>query len=128
MARILCGGVEYRSLAHATDTIRLSGHTIHKHLMDPALPDWRWLEPPTKSREQIAPRQKYKVSAMGQMVEYPAQWPDDGGARRERVLDPDDGRLVAIVGWRSCLRCGRRFFSEDVRAIRLCPHCKASEG
>jgi hypothetical protein len=124
MARILCGGVEYRSLAHAIDTIKLSNHIIQRNILNPAMSDWCWLEPPTKPPALQTPRQKSKVSALGQMVEYPAEWPDDGGARRERVLDPDDGRLVAIVGWRSCLRCGRRFFSEDVRAIRLCPSCK----
>jgi hypothetical protein len=52
----------------------------------------------------------------------PQPWDYDGGARREPVLDCDHSppRVVRKVGWRSCMGCGRPFFSEDVVALRLC--------
>jgi hypothetical protein len=42
--------------------------------------------------------------------------------RRERVLDLDHRppRVVRLVGWRNCMKCGRAFFSEDVSKLRLC--------
>lgn len=54
-------------------------------------------------------------------VEPPA-WTYDGGVRREPVLDLDchPPRVVRKVGWRSCMACGKPFFSEDVIALRLC--------
>lgn len=126
MARVLCGGVEYRSLSHAIDATRLSPQSLKKRLADPGFPDWQLLEP-IKARTAATRPQRIETGggALGKLVEYPRQWPDDQGERRERVLDPDDGRLVAVVGWRSCLCCGRRFFSEELRSIRLCPTCKS---
>jgi hypothetical protein len=56
----------------------------------------------------------------------PARWPDDGGVRREPVLDTDHNppRVVRTVGWRTCLCCGTPYFSEDVVALRICDTCK----
>jgi len=56
----------------------------------------------------------------------PRQWPYDGGRRREPVLDYDHSppRVVRRVGWQRCIKCSRRFFSDDVRAVRMCPACK----
>jgi hypothetical protein len=58
----------------------------------------------------------------------PDQWPNDNGARREPVLDTDyrPPRVVRYVGWRSCLRCRRPYFSQDVQRVRLCDPCKES--
>ena len=52
----------------------------------------------------------------------PAAWADDGGVRREPVLDTDHNppRVVRRVGWRRCIGCGASFFSEDVIGLRLC--------
>lgn len=46
--------------------------------------------------------------------------------RREPVLDRnyDPPRVVRYVGWRPCLRCGRKFFSRDVAGVRMCIPCK----
>ena len=56
----------------------------------------------------------------GQDIVEPKQWPFDGGARREAVVDPNWGdRVVRRVGWRTCMQCGRWFFSPDVVRVRL---------
>ncbi len=58
----------------------------------------------------------------------PHQWPWDGGTRREAVLDTDHhpARVVRHVGWRSCLRCARPYFSADVSRVRMCDTCKGA--
>lgn len=58
-------------------------------------------------------------------------WYDDGGKRVVLVTDPNwliDGkpRVIRRVGWRSCMTCGRRIFSEDISKIRMCDGCKTS--
>jgi len=52
----------------------------------------------------------------------PQRWPNDGGKRREAVLDVDHNppRVVRTVGWRTCMCCGTPFWSEDVMRLRLC--------
>lgn len=52
----------------------------------------------------------------------PVRWPNDGGVRREPVLDADHTppRVVRSVGWRTCIKCGSPFFSDDVIRLRLC--------
>jgi hypothetical protein len=52
----------------------------------------------------------------------PDPWPEDGGVRREEVLDCDHipPLVVRKVGWRRCLRCGKPFWSQDVVRLRLC--------
>lgn len=64
--------------------------------------------------------------ADGQGFLEPPEWPWDGGTRREAVLDADRNppRVVRFVGWRSCLRCRRSYFSADVARVRLCTPCK----
>lgn len=66
---------------------------------------------------------------VGREIPEPNQWPDDGGARRAEVVDPnfDPPRLVRRVGWRPCMRCRRSFFSYDVQRLRLCGACKGIE-
>lgn len=66
------------------------------------------------------PRVKRRVAPQG--FAYPVPWPDDGGVRREPVLDTDHvpPLVVRRVGWSRCLRCRRPFFSEDVVKLRLC--------
>jgi hypothetical protein len=57
-------------------------------------------------------------------------WDDDGGARVEVVTDPNwiingQPRVVRRVGWRPCMCCKRRHFSQDIAKIRLCESCRA---
>lgn len=61
-----------------------------------------------------------KVDSFG-FVE-PERWPNDGGVRREAVLDMDchPPRVVRSVGWQRCMSCQKPFFSEDVLRLRLC--------
>jgi hypothetical protein len=56
----------------------------------------------------------------------PDLWPDDGGVRREPVLDADHNppRVVRQVGWRRCIRCRSSFWSEDVQRLYMCDGCK----
>ena len=56
----------------------------------------------------------------------PQPWAKDGGIRREPVLDMDRHPPIAVryVGWRSCMRCQRPFWSEDVVRLRICDRCK----
>lgn len=56
----------------------------------------------------------------------PEPWPDDGGKRREQVLDTDrtPPRVVRSVGWRLCMACHKSFWSDDVVAVRICDGCK----
>lgn len=72
------------------------------------------------------PRTAHARGTDRQGFSEPAAWPDDGGARREPVLDYDHNppRLVRRVGWRRCLRCRRSFFSDDVAGRRLCGDCR----
>lgn len=65
-------------------------------------------------------------SALSQGFAVPHPWPDDGGKRREAVLDLDEHppRVVRRVGWSPCLSCQTSFFSPDVVSVRLCPRCK----
>lgn len=61
----------------------------------------------------------------GSDIIEPAQWgPADD--KRVPVLDPNTSppRVIRYVGWRLCLRCGRKFFSRDVVAVRMCQPCK----
>lgn len=88
-------------------------------------------------RERLKPRgrppgrpQEYAV--MGQDIrELHVAWPDDGGARVELVTDPNwliDGkpRVVRKIGWRACMCCKARFFSQHISGIRICEPCKSS--
>lgn len=53
----------------------------------------------------------------------PRMWPQDGGTRREPVMDMDvkPRRAVRYVGWRKCMRCGQLFWSDDVLRASLHP-------
>lgn len=61
----------------------------------------------------------------GRDIVDPVMWhPADD--RRVPVLDPNTSppRVVRYVGWRPCIRCGRKFFSRDVAGVRMCLPCK----
>lgn len=59
----------------------------------------------------------------------PQAWTWDGGKRREPVLDMDYNppRVVRSVGWRCCMKCAKRFFSEDVIKVRMCDRCRPEQ-
>jgi hypothetical protein len=65
-----------------------------------------------------------------QGFEEPNRWPNDGGKRREPVLDLDCAppRVVRKIGWRTCMKCQKPFFSEDVAALRLCDGYEGCRG
>lgn len=62
---------------------------------------------------------------LGLDIVEPDQWhPADD--RRVPVLDENVSppRVVRYVGWRSCIKCSRQFFSRDVAGVRMCSPCK----
>lgn len=62
----------------------------------------------------------------GKDIEEPTMWENDGGARREPVIDHNFSppRVVRRVGWRACMCCRDSFFSPDVARVRICEPCK----
>ena len=78
-----------------------------------------WKPQPTNHRTAPAPEpERVKANPYG-FIE-PQRWPQDGGLRREPVVDVELGRVVRYVGWRNCMRCGHPFWSDDVQRLRLC--------
>jgi hypothetical protein len=66
-----------------------------------------------------------KDECLGLDIVEPVIWhPADD--RRVPVLDENVSppRVVRYVGWRSCIKCGKQFFSRDVAGVRMCPTCK----
>ena len=62
--------------------------------------------------------------SLGKEIVEPRQWPNDHGAHREPVIDPNwNDRVVRKVGWRTCIHCGKWFFSPDVSRVRLHTAC-----
>jgi hypothetical protein len=60
-----------------------------------------------------------------QPIKDPTEWPyESDPTRREPVVDPEDGRVIRIVGYRPCMCCTKPFFSRDISRIRLCSPCK----
>lgn len=82
---------------------------------------------PVSAVAEAAPPQRPKPNYQG-FVE-PLPWPDDGGQRRERVLDVDHNppRVVRVVGWHRCMSCRKPFWSEDTRRVRMCDRCKGAD-
>jgi hypothetical protein len=76
---------------------------------------------------EAVPPQRPKANVQG-FVE-PVPWPDDGGQRREKVLDVDHNppRVVRVVGWQRCMTCRKPFWSDDTRHVRMCRDCKGTE-
>ena len=100
-------------------------------------PTWlaNWQPQPTNhhSGPRVAPKPaaqpepaKPKANPYGFVI--PQRWPQDGGTRREPVLDVvfDPPRVVRHIGWAKCIRCGKWFFSEDVARLRMCDETSAT--
>ena len=85
-------------------------------------------EPATVSAVAEAARPKRSRANYQGFIEL-EPWPDDGGQRRERVLDADHNppRVVRVVGWHRCMTCRKPFWSEDTRHVRMCRDCKGIE-
>jgi len=81
-------------------------------------------ETPTVSAVAEAQRPQRTTANYQGFVE-PVPWPDDGGKRREKVLDVDHNppRVVRVVGWQRCMTCRKPFWSDDTRRIRMCRDC-----
>ena len=79
---------------------------------------------PKRRASAVAAAQRLKLNYHG-FIE-PEPWRDDGGVRREAVLDGDHNppRVVRSVGWKQCIRCRRSFWSEDVQRLHMCAACK----
>lgn len=61
----------------------------------------------------------------GQDVIEPKAWPNDRGAKRVAVTDPNwNDRIIRRVGWRTCMHCGKWMFSRDVIRCRLHEECR----
>lgn len=95
-------------------------------------------KPPTAPAQRAqAPKAKpagvkaklHAPQGFGHDLEEPEAWEWDGGKRREPVLDHNfrPPRIVRQVGWRCCMRCAKRFFSEDVIKVRLCERCRSEQ-
>lgn len=69
----------------------------------------------------------FRCSNVSEFIE-PKTWPRDDHTRREPVIDPLDGRVIRLVGWRGCMCCQRSFFSADVKRVRICGECKETRG
>jgi|SRR5690348_8906898 len=119
-------GEVYPSARGAARALGLSSNTVVGRCHSPAFPDYEWLAPTPGARAVHDPA----TVRMGRELIEPARWPNDGGARRAPVMDPncDPPRVVRQVGWLRCMCCGRHHFSEDVARARLCVECGGAGG
>ncbi|MFL0336308.1 hypothetical protein ACEU0A_004197 [Stenotrophomonas maltophilia] len=120
------GGVRYPSARQAAQALGLSPNGVSSRCHSPAFPDYRWLGATPAKRQVHDPA----TVRMGRGLIEPERWPNDGGARRAPVMDPncDPPRVVRRVGWRRCMCCGRFHFSEDVARARMCVECGGAGG
>ena len=114
-------GVRYPSARQAAEALGLPTSTVQRRTHNPNYPNYRWLGA-TPGRRAVHDPAEVRIAR--ELIE-PARWPNDGGARRAPVMDPnfDPPRLVRRVGWLRCMACGRPHFSEDVARVRLCCAC-----
>lgn len=120
------GGVRYPSARSAAQALGVSSNTVVRRCHSPGVADYRWLGA-TPGRRAVHDPAEVRIAR--ELVE-PARWPNDGGARRAPVMDPnyDPPRVVRRVGWLRCMCCGRSHFSEDVARARMCLDCGGAGG
>jgi hypothetical protein len=120
------GGQVYPSARQAALAVGLSSNTVVKRCHSPTFPDYEWLGA-TPGRRQVHDPNDVKLAKP--LIE-PDRWPNDGGARRAPVRDPncDPPRVVRQVGWLRCMCCCRSHFSEDVARARMCVECGGAGG
>jgi len=120
------GGVRYPSARSAAQALGIGYSAVTARCHDPRRPSYRWLGATPGRRKVHDP----STSQMGRELTDPARWPNDGGARRAPVMDPnyDPPKVVRQVGWLRCMSCGRHHFSEDVARARMCVECGGAGG
>ena len=118
-------GVRYPSARSAAQALGLSPNGVSGRCHSDGWPRYRWLGA-TPVRRELRPEDR----RIGREIVEPERWPDDGGARRAPVMDPnyDPPRVVRRVGWLRCMCCGRSHFSEDVARARMCLDCGGAGG
>ena len=119
-------GVRYPSARQAAEALGLPTSTVQRRTHNPNYPNYRWLGA-TPGRRAVHDPAEVRIAR--ELVE-PARWPNDGGARRAPVMDPnyDPPRVVRRVGWLRCMCCWRSHFSEDVARARMCLDCGGAGG
>ncbi|HEY4583109.1 MAG TPA: hypothetical protein VIG88_09625 [Lysobacter sp.] len=119
------GGVRYPSARSAAQALGLSPNGVSGRCHSDRWPDYRWLGA-TPGRRELTPEDR----RIARPLTEPERWPNDGGARRAPVMDPnyDPPRVVRRVGWLRCMCCGRSHFSEDVARARMCQECGGAGG
>ena len=118
-------GVRYPSARQAAQALGMSVSSVQQRAHSPNFPTFRWLGATPGPRE-LTPEDRL----IARPLTEPERWPNDGGARRAPVMDPnyDPPRLVRRVGWLHCMCCGRSHFSEDVARARMCQECGGAGG
>ncbi|MDV6541562.1 hypothetical protein FA519_11915 [Pseudomonas aeruginosa] len=113
-------GVRYPSARAAARGIGLSVTAVNNRCHSDKWPNYLWLGA-TPARRELKPEDR----RIAKTFIEPERWPNDGGARRSPVFDPnfDPPKIVRRVGWVRCMCCGRFHFSEDVTRARLCTLC-----
>lgn len=109
------------TISAAAEACGILSETAYYHRrMDPEFAK-RW----AATGKDVRPHNKpADFGILGKDIVEPKQWPNDHGARREPVIDPNwNDRVVRRVGWCSCLHCGGWFFSPDVRRVRMHEDC-----
>lgn len=120
------GGVRYPSARSAARAVGLSTTAVTGRCHSREWPDYRWLGA-TPGRRAVHDPATVRIAKA--LIE-PERWPNDGGARRAPVMDPnfDPPRVVRRVGWLRCMCCCRFHFSEDVARARMCWECGGAGG
>ncbi|MDV6873280.1 hypothetical protein FA568_00590 [Pseudomonas aeruginosa] len=118
-------GVRYPSARAAARALGVGYSMVTARAHDPRHPNYRWLGA-TPARRELRPEDRRIAKAF---IE-PERWPNDGGARRAPVMDPnfDPPKVVRQVGWVKCMCCSRFHFSDDVTRARLCTRCSGLGG
>lgn len=119
-------GVRYPSSRRAAQALGLSVTAVNGRCHSLKWPHYLWLGATPGRRKVHDP----STVRMGRELIEPTRWPNDGGARRAPVMDPnyDPPRVVRRVGWLRCMSCDRHHFSEDVARARMCVECGGAGG
>ncbi|MFT3761984.1 MAG: hypothetical protein QM761_05085 [Pseudoxanthomonas sp.] len=120
-------GVRYPSARSAAQAIGLSTTAVTGRCHSPKWPGYAWLGATPGPRRRFDSFDERRIARP--MIE-PERWPNDDGARRAPVMDPnyDPPKVVRQVGWLRCMCCGRFHFSEDVARARMCLDCGGAGG
>ncbi|HEP9495763.1 TPA: hypothetical protein VDV68_002729 [Pseudomonas aeruginosa] len=120
-------GVRYPSSRQAARAVGLSITAVNGRCHSDKWPSYRWLGATPGPRRRF---DSFDERQIARPLIEPERWPNDGGARRAPVVDPnyDPPKVVRRVGWLRCMCCGRSHFSEDVARARMCLDCGGAGG